>query len=221
MTKEVVNPKNEYKVGDRITYKVSVRIKENETNRGTVNNVSIIDTYNSTYLRLIKESIVKDSNAVVNTDSLGTISSNMGNISYGQVRELQYDMEVLDSANGKSDVGNNVSVSSIGIKGEPVTGNAYKKVSVNDPKIEIQKSMDKLEYKVGDEVIYKVKIKSLVPGTTLRNVNIEETIPKGLDLKENSAKISINGRTLESGVVKTKEGDITKVSAGLTEINRK
>ena len=221
VTKEVVNPKNEYKVGDRITYKVSVRIKENETNRGTVNNVHIIDTYNDIYLRLIKESIVKDSNSVVNTDSLGTISSNMGSISYGQVRELQYDMEVLDSANGKSDVGNNVSVSSIGIKGEPVTGNAHKKVSVNDPKIEIQKSMDKLEYKVGDEVIYKVKVKSLVPGTTLRNINIEETIPKGLDLKENSAKISINGRTLESGVVKTKEGDITKVSAGLTEINRK
>ena len=221
VTKEVVTLKNEYKVGDRIRYKVSVRIKENETNRGIVNNVNIIDTYNDIYLRLIKESIVKDSNSVVNTDSLGTISSNMGSISYGQVRELQYDMEVLDSANGKSDVGNNVSVSSIGIKGDPVTGNAHKKVSVNDPKIEIQKSMDKLEYKVGDEVIYKVKVKSLVPGTTLRNVNIEETIPKGLDLKENSAKISINGRTLESGVVKTKEGDITKVSAGLTEINRK
>ena len=80
--------------------------------------------------------------------------------------------------------------------------------------------MDKLEYKVGDEVIYKVKVKSLVPGTKLRFVNIEQTIQKGIELKENSAKISINGRTLESGVVKTKEGDITKVSAGLTEINR-
>ena len=101
VTKEVVNPKNEYKVGDRITYKVSVRIKENETNRGTVNNVSIIDTYNSTYLKLIKESIVKDSNSVVNTDTLGTISSNIGSISYGQVREIQYDMEILDTANRK------------------------------------------------------------------------------------------------------------------------
>ena len=101
MTKEVVNPKNEYKVGDRIRYKVSVRIKENETNRGSVNNVNIIDTYNSTYLRLIKESIVKDSNSVVNTDSLGTISSNMGSIGYGQVKELQYDMEILDTANRK------------------------------------------------------------------------------------------------------------------------
>ena len=85
-----------------MTYKVSVRIKENETNRGTVNNVSIIDTYNSTYLRLIKESIVKDSNTLVNTDTLGTISSNIGSISYGQVKEIQYDMEILDTANRKS-----------------------------------------------------------------------------------------------------------------------
>ena len=102
VTKEVVNPKNEYKVGDRIRYKVSVRIKENETNRGTVNNVNIVDTYNDIYLRLIKESIVKDSNTVVNTDSLGTISSNIGSTSYGQVKELQYDMEILDTANRKS-----------------------------------------------------------------------------------------------------------------------
>lgn len=99
-------------------------------------------------------------------------------------------------------------------------GNTSKNIVVNDPKIEIQKSMDKLEYKVGDEIIYKVKVKSLVPGTKLKNVNIQETIPKGLDLKENSAKISINGKTIESGLVQTKEGDTTKVSAGLTEINR-
>ena len=122
---------------------------------------------------------------------------------------------------GKADVTNSLTASGRSFTGNSADGNGSKKIVVNDPKIEIQKSMDKLEYKVGDEVIYKVKVKSLVPGTTLRNVNIEETIPKGLDLKDNSANISINGRILESGVVKTKEGDITKVSAGLTEINRK
>ena len=84
----------------------------------------------------------------------------------------------------------------------------YKKVQINQ------------NIRFGDVVTYTVKIKSLVPGTTINNVNIQETIPKGLDLKENSAKISINGKTIESGLVKTKEGDITKVSAGLTEINR-
>ena len=105
--------------------------------------------------------------------------------------------------------------------GDGASGNGSKKIVVNDPKLEIQKSVDKLEYKVGDEVTYKVKAKSLIPGTTLNNVNIEEIIPKGLDLKEDSAKISINGRTLDSGLVKTKDGDITKVTAGLTTINRK
>ena len=68
--KDVVNPKNEYKVGDKITYKVNVRIKENETNKGRVSNVSVVDTYNNTYLKLVKESIVKENNIVVNTDTL-------------------------------------------------------------------------------------------------------------------------------------------------------
>ena len=81
--------------------------------------------------------------------------------------------------------------------------------------------MDKLEYKVGDEIIYKVKVKSLVPGTKLKNVNIKETIPKGLDLKEDSGKISINGTEIANGLVKSNENGKTSVSAGLTRINRK
>ena len=76
--------------------------------------------------------------------------------------------------------------------GNSAQGNGSKKIVVNDPKLEIQKSVDKLEYKVGDEITYTVKIKSLVPGTTINNVHIKEVIPKGLDLKEDSGKISIN-----------------------------
>ena len=56
----------------------------------------------------------------------------------------------------------------------------YKKVQINQ------------NIRFGDVVTYTVKIKSLVPGTTINNVNIKEVIPKGLDLKEDSGKISIN-----------------------------
>ena len=56
----------------------------------------------------------------------------------------------------------------------------YKKVQINQ------------SIRFGDVVTYTVKIKSLVPGTTITNVNIKEMIPKGLDLKEDSGKISIN-----------------------------
>ena len=219
--KEIVNPKNEYKVGDRITYKVSVRIKENETNRGIVTDLNFVDTYNTQYLRLAGPIMPNDNSFNVNTDEQGKIKTNLTILYYGETKELQYDMEILDTANGKADVINNVIVSGRSFTGNSAQGSTNKKIVVNDPKLEIQKSVDKLEYKVGDEVTYKVKVKSLVPGTTLNNVNIEEIIPKGLDLKEDSAKISINGRTLDSGVVKTKEGDITKVTAGLTTINRK
>ena len=56
----------------------------------------------------------------------------------------------------------------------------YKKVQINQ------------NIRFGDVVTYTVKIKSLVPGTNINNVNIKEMIPKGLDLKEDSGKISIN-----------------------------
>ena len=56
----------------------------------------------------------------------------------------------------------------------------YKKVQINQ------------NIRFGDVVTYTVKIKSLVPSTTITNVNIKEVIPKGLDLKEDSGKISIN-----------------------------
>ena len=70
VTKEVVNNNKEYKVGDKVTYIVKVKIKENETNKGRVSNVGVVDTYNNTYLKLVKESIIKDNNTVVNTDTL-------------------------------------------------------------------------------------------------------------------------------------------------------
>ena len=68
--KEVVNNNKEYKVGDKVTYIVKAKIKENKTNKGRVSNVSVVDTYNNTYLKLVKESIVKDNNIIVNTDTL-------------------------------------------------------------------------------------------------------------------------------------------------------
>jgi len=75
--------------------------------------------------------------------------------------------------------------------------------------------------KCGDVVTNIVKIKSLNPDTVLRNVSIEEILPKGLDLKEDTVALSINGNIIQSGLLKTSEGDKTKATIDLTEINRK
>ena len=101
ITKEVVNPKNEYKVGDRLTYKVKFKIKENETNKGKITNVSLVDTYNSSYLKLVNSSIVKQNGIEVNTSTMGKIQTNIPTLNYGETKEIQYDMEILDSANRK------------------------------------------------------------------------------------------------------------------------
>ena len=75
--------------------------------------------------------------------------------------------------------------------------------------------------KCGDIVTNIVKIKSLNPDTVLRNVSIEEILPKGLDLKEDTVALSINGNIIQSGLLKTSEGDKTKATIDLIEINRK
>ena len=101
ITKEVINPKNEYKVGDRLTYKVKFKIKENETNKGKITNVSLVDTYNSSYLKLVNNSIVKQNGIEVNTSTIGKIQTTIPTLNYGETKEIQYDMEILDSANRK------------------------------------------------------------------------------------------------------------------------
>ena len=99
ITKEVVSPKNEYKIGDRVTYNVKAKIKENATNKGKITNVNIVDTYNSNYLRLLNGSIVKDNNTVVNTSEVGKIKTTINELVYGNIKEIRYDMEVLNTAN--------------------------------------------------------------------------------------------------------------------------
>ena len=101
ITKEVVNPKNEYKVGDRLTYKVKAKIKENDTNKGRISNIELVDTYNSNYLKLVNNSIVKQNGIEVNTSTIGKIQTTIPTLNYGETKEIQYDMEILDSANRK------------------------------------------------------------------------------------------------------------------------
>ena len=101
ITKEVVNGKNEYKVGDRLTYKVKFKIKENDTNKGRISNIELVDTYNSSYLKLVNNSIVKQNGIEVNTSTIGKIQTTIPTLNYGETKEIQYDMEILDTANRK------------------------------------------------------------------------------------------------------------------------
>ena len=101
ITKEVVNGKKDYKVGEEITYSLKLKIKENETNKGKISNVSATDTYNSNYLELVDGSVVKDNTTIVNTAEKGTIRITTNELVYGKTKEIRYKMRVLDTANRK------------------------------------------------------------------------------------------------------------------------
>ena len=101
ITKEVVNGKKDYKVGEEITYSLKLKIKENETNKGMISNVSATDTYNSNYLELVDGSVVKDNTTTVNTAEKGTIRITTNELVYGKTKEIRYKMRVLDTANRK------------------------------------------------------------------------------------------------------------------------
>ena len=101
ITKEVVDGKKDYKVGEEITYSLKFKIKENETNKGKISNVSVTDTYNSNYLELVDGSIVKDNTTTVNTAEKGTIRISTNELVYGNTKEIRYKMRVLDTANRK------------------------------------------------------------------------------------------------------------------------
>ena len=101
ITKEVVNGKKDYKVGEEITYSLKLKIKENEINKGKISNVSATDTYNSNYLELVDGSIVKDNTTTVNTAEKGTIRITTNELVYGKTKEITYKMRVLDTANRK------------------------------------------------------------------------------------------------------------------------
>ena len=90
--------------------------------------------------------------------------------------------------------------------------------SISDKQTEEEENQ---KSKTADNPTNIVKIKSLNPDTVLRNVSIEEILPKGLDLKEDTVALSINGNIIQSGLLKTSEGDKTKATIDLTEINRK
>ena len=101
ITKEVVNGKKDYKVGEEITYSLKFKIKENDTNKGRISNIELVDTYNSSYLKLVNNSIVKQNGIEVNTSTIGKIQTTIPTLNYGETKEIQYDMEILDSANRK------------------------------------------------------------------------------------------------------------------------
>ena len=149
VTKEIVNPKNEYKIGDIVTYSIKFKIRENENNKASVHEVSVEDIFEEGLFEYLSGTLWKnDSNLSVIKEQGKLKISLSGMLNYGSIKEIRYGMRITNNANGKS-LNNTVNIAGTSTKNNNVVGStASKNIIVNDPKIDIQKSVDKLEYKV-------------------------------------------------------------------------
>ena len=149
VTKEIINPKNEYKIGDIVTYSIKFKIRENENNKASVHEVSVEDIFEEGLFEYLSSTLWKnDSNLSVIKEQGKLKISLSGMLNYGSIKEIRYGMRITNNANGKS-VNNTANIAGISTKNNNVVGSsASKNIIVNDPKIDIQKSVDKLEYKV-------------------------------------------------------------------------
>ena len=149
LTKEIINPKNEYKIGDIVTYSIKFKIRENENNKASVHEVSVEDIFEEGLFEYLPSTLWKnDSNLSVIKEQGKLKISLSGMLNYGSIKEIRYGMKITNNANGKS-VNNTANIAGISTKNNNIVGSsASKNIIVNDPKIDIQKSVDKLEYKV-------------------------------------------------------------------------
>ena len=149
VTKEIVNSKNEYKIGDIVTYSIKFKIRENENNKASVHEVSVEDIFEEGLFEYLPSTLWKnDSNLSVIKEQGKLKISLSGMLNYGSIKEIRYGMKITNNANGKS-VNNTANIAGISTKNNNIVGSsASKNIIVNDPKIDIQKSVDKLEYKV-------------------------------------------------------------------------
>ena len=76
--------------------------------------------------------------------------------------------------------------------GEPKEAKDMTEVWPNTPQLHIDKTADKYEWRVGDEVSYRVVVTNTAPGTIARNVQITDMgLPEGLVLSGGTASVEV------------------------------
>ena len=102
ITKEILKPKSEYKVGEEVRYSLKFKIRENEYNSKSLQNVQIEDVFDENYLDYIGINGVNDSNITVSKEN-GKLKIKLKDdiLNYGETKEIRYSMAVRENANRK------------------------------------------------------------------------------------------------------------------------
>ena len=199
VTKEVVNPKNEYKVGNRITYKVSVRIKENETNKGEylARNISAEEKIGQ------NGSILKETVKILNNKGEDVtkkvkdlkvekdrITFTLDKIEQKESYKLVYDVK-YDEIEKAEEITSVTKVKGTNTKEEIIVTKNTLNATVKETELEIEKTVEKKEVRAGEKNTYIVTLRN-IGKYDAKDVEIEDILEGNAKYVESSVKLEDN-----------------------------
>lgn len=199
-TRKLVDQSN-VKTGDEITYTIEA---SNDTEDTMLYDIVVEDKLPEG-LKLIKDTLTVDNKKVVNTTSKDNIiKTTIAEIEGNQTVVVQFKAKITRETNGT--IKNIAHVTNPEIPEEP----QKPEVSINISaigKLESNKRVSQSLVKVGEEVIYAIEAANSVPNTTLNDVIVEDHLPKGLELIQDTLTVDgkkVNNESKEPNTIKVK-----------------
>ncbi|OJG66205.1 fimbrial isopeptide formation D2 domain-containing protein [Enterococcus moraviensis] len=211
VTKEIINPKETYKIGDTVTYRV--HLKNTKENTEAVNSLSKDQLDSRLDYVPGSLSIVSGPNAGNKTDATGDdqgeytaadraitfrvgegANATQGGSYKGTTAETVYEFQakINDTAKGEELIPNSATFQGVDSATNTMIENTSNIVEVKIApeelvgKLESSKTVNNQSPKIGDEIEYTIQFKNTVPKGILNQVTVTDTLPKGLTYIENS-----------------------------------
>lgn len=194
-----ISDKEKYNVGDDIAY--TIQVSQMIPDAKAIN-VLVKDSDITEGVKINTDSIkVDDENATVNVQD-NNVEILIPEIQYGKVVTITYTAHVESSSLAGQDVINKASVNCDNNKEIIETED---KANIYKPQLEINKSVERKEYNVGDTVNYTIVARQTVDGAKARKAYIIDEIDEGMAINYASIKVETDSpyeiETTDSGFV--------------------
>ncbi|MGX7418610.1 isopeptide-forming domain-containing fimbrial protein [Carnobacterium gallinarum] len=210
ITKEVMNPKSIYRIGDEVTY----QIKTKNTRLNSESKATIAEDILDSRLDFVPNSLAITSgpNTGTKTDQAGddqgeydpttrkltlrvgvNADAVTGGSYLGSTEETVYEFKakINETALPSQEIPNSASVKGVDVAtSAPLSANSeIVNVRIQDEvlgKLETTKTVNQQSPKIGDELEYQITFKNTIPNSVLKQVIVTDALPKGLTYVENS-----------------------------------
>lgn len=198
----------EHQVNDVVHYtvKVSNTNEKADTAYFIIKDTSLPDSMAFDFSS-VKVSGIDEKDYMIEQSGNGWILKSKGDyaLPYGKTITVEYDAKALVASNGTV-VDNTAITTAAGIPEMKDQQQVY----INSPKLQVIKKAPGTKYKVGDTVGYNVTITNINAGTFMRDIVLKDLVKtEGLEIKEGSVAVLVDGKNVTSNLDISHENDGT------------